>query len=97
MRLRLPWRELLLQIGCALFAAVVALVPVLLAPGNVSLIAGSLIFALVFVASTAVFKAWRASDIGHVVSFLERYPRVHERFGGPLTRWALRLPVDTTP
>ncbi|RZA33443.1 MAG: hypothetical protein EOP92_20840 [Lysobacteraceae bacterium] len=97
MRLRLPWRELLLQIGCALAAALVALVPVVLAPGNVSMVAGAVIFALVFVLSTALSKAWRASDIGHIVAFLERYPRVHERLGGPLTRWALRLPVDTTP
>jgi O-antigen/teichoic acid export membrane protein len=91
MRLRLPVREFLRLAGCALLAGGVSFGLVLLAPGLWTEIVAGIVFALVFVFGTVFFNAWRASDVGHLLEYLERYPLVHGRLSGFLERWALRL------
>lgn len=89
--LRLPWREFGRLAGCALLAGAVALALVLAAPGLWTELAAGIVFAVLFVAGTVVSGAWRASDVGHVIEVLERYPAVHGRVSGMLQRWAAGL------
>ena len=91
MRLRLPVREFLRLGGCALLSGALAWGLVLALPGIWTELVAGFVFALLFLGTTVAFNAWRASDIGHLLEFLERYPFVHVRVSGFLQRWALRL------
>ena len=91
MSLRFPLREFVRLAGCALLSGAIAAVIVLAVPGLwVQVVAGA-VFALLFLASTVAFDAWRSSDVAHLLEFLERYPSVYGRVSGGLQRWALRL------
>lgn len=92
MRLQLPVREFVRLLGCALLAGAIPFGLVLLVPGLWSELVAGVVFALLFVATTVFFNAWRSSDVGHFLEFLERYPLLHGRMSGFLERWALRLP-----
>lgn len=89
--LRIPWREFLRLGGCALLAGALACALVLAMPGMWTELVAGVVFALLFLAATVVFDAWRASDVAHLLEFLERYPAVHGRVSGPLRRWATGL------
>jgi len=91
MRFRVPVRELVRLFGCALLAGTISAGMVLLVPGIWSELVAGIAFALLFVAGTIAFNAWRSSDVGHFLEFLERYPFFHGRMSGFLERWALRL------
>ena len=91
LRFRVPVREMLRLLGCALLAGAVAAAMVVAAPGLWTEICAGVVFAVLFTAGTIVFNAWRSSDVGHLLEFLERYPAVHRRMSGALGRWALRL------
>jgi O-antigen/teichoic acid export membrane protein len=91
MRLRLPVREFLRLVGCALLSGLLAGALVLAVPGIWTELVAGAVFAALFLATTVAFNAWRASDVGHLLEFLERYPFVHRRAAGFLQRWALRL------
>lgn len=89
--LRLPWREFLRLGGCALLAGGVAAALVFALPGMWTELVAGIVFAVVFVAGTVLGNAWRATDVGHLVEFLGRYPGAHRRLAPPLQRWAAGL------
>lgn len=91
LRFRVPVREMLRLLGCALLAGAVAAAMVVAVPGLWTEICAGVVFAVLFTAGTIVFNAWRSSDVAHLLEFLERYPAVHRRMSGALGRWALKL------
>jgi len=92
MALRLPLGEYLRLLGCALLAGAVATGLVLLVPGVWTELVAGVLFGVVYLACTIAFKAWRSSDVAHLLEFLERYPFLHARMSGFLQRLALKLP-----
>src|SRR5690606_5502862 len=89
--LHVPWRELGRLAGCALLAGALAFGLVMALPGLWTELVAGVLFAALYVAGTVAFGAWRASDVGHVLEVLQRYPSIHGRVSGMLQRWAAGL------
>src|SRR5690606_2912799 len=92
LRLRLPLGAFARLLASALLAGVVATGLALLMPGLWTELVAGVLFAVLFLAATIAFNAWRSSDVAHFLEFLERYPFLHGRMSGFLQRWALKLP-----
>jgi len=89
--LHVPWREFGSLAGCALLAGALAFGLVVALPGLWTELVAGVLFAALYVAGTVAFGAWRASDVGHVLEVLQRYPSIHGRVSGMLQRWAAGL------
>ena len=92
MRIHVPWRELARLMLAAVVAAMVAAVPMIMVPAPWIGWVASVLYAVVFVASSVVLGAWRAPDAAQLLGFLAQYPRLHVRLEGPIGRWAQGLP-----
>lgn len=92
MDMRLPLRELGRLFAAAAVATMVAAIPMIVVSGQwVGWVAAG-VYALVFVACSLAFGAWRSPDAAQLLAFLAQYPRLHNRFEGRIRRWAERLP-----
>lgn len=86
----LPWVELFRLVLAAIAAMAVASVCRL--AGNalpLQFLAG-LMFAIVFVAASFLFKAWKEEDLEQLMPLATRYPRLLGRFLPALERWIQR-------
>ncbi len=92
MGMRLPLRELGRLLAAAFVASAVAAVLMATVPGQSTGWVAAVVYALVFAGSSLAFGAWRATDARQLLTFLAQYPRVHERWAGPIQRWAKRRP-----
>ncbi len=88
MDMRLPLREMGRLLAAATVATLVAAVPMAFVPGQWIGWVAAVLYALVFVACSLGFGAWRGPDASQLLAFLAQYPRVYRRVEAPLRRWA---------
>lgn len=76
----LPWRELFRLVLAAIAATAVAGACRLAGNGLGWQFLAGLMFAVVFVAASFLFKAWKEDDVGQLMPLAIRYPRLLGRF-----------------
>lgn len=92
MKLQLPWRELSRLILAALVASVIPLAMMLTRPGFWTSIVAGLLFAVVYLGSTVLLRAWKGEDADQFLGLAQRMPRVFGSLHPRMKQWAARLP-----
>lgn len=86
----LPWRELARLCLAALLAAAVAAGCLWLSAGLLLQFVGGLLYAVVFIGASFVFKAWKADDVAQLMPLADRFPKVFGRALPALLGWMRR-------
>jgi O-antigen/teichoic acid export membrane protein len=86
----LPWRELARLCLAAVIASAVAAGCFWIDAGLVMQFVGGLLYALVFIASTFAFKAWKEEDVAQLMPLADRFPKLLGRVLPALSNWMRR-------
>jgi len=89
-KVSLPWRELSRLLLAATAAAAVAAACYWAGGGLWTQFIGGLLYAIVFIAGSVGFRAWRADDIEQLMPLAERFPRALGRVLPALLGWSRR-------
>lgn len=88
--LTLPWRELTRLLLAAAAAAAVATGCLWVGSGLVPQFLGGLSYAVVFIAASFAFKAWKEEDLTQLMPLANRFPRLLGRLVPALSNWMRR-------
>ena len=89
-KVSLPWGELARLCLAAVAAAAVAAACLWAGSGLVLQFVGGVLYAVVFIAASFAFKAWKEDDIEQLMPLADRFPRLLGRFLPALSAWMRR-------